>query len=68
MDTMTALKLTSEGAMKAIAAALAGARSAGRPVSVAVVDDGGHLLAFSRTRRGTLTRFPSPSPRHEAPL
>jgi glc operon protein GlcG len=74
MDTMTALKLTREGAMKILDAALAGARSAGRPVSVAVVDDGGHLLAFSRTddaelysipiaiakaRGAALTRFPT---------
>jgi glc operon protein GlcG len=74
MDTMTALKLTREGAMKALDAALTGARSAGRPVSVAVVDDGGHLLAFSRTddaelysipiaiakaRGAALTRFPT---------
>jgi glc operon protein GlcG len=74
MDTMTALKLTREGAMKALDAALAGARNEGRPVSVAVVDDGGHLLVFSRTddaelysisiaiakaRGAALTRFPT---------
>lgn len=74
MDTFTALKLTRAGAMKAIDEALAGAKSTGRPVSVAVVDDGGHLLAFSRTedaelysisiaiakaRSAAMTRFPT---------
>lgn len=74
MYTFSALKLTREGAIKAIDEALAGARKVGRPVSVAVVDDGGHLLAFSRTddaelysipiaiakaRCAALTRFPT---------
>ena len=74
MDTYNALKLSMEGAMKVLEAALAGAKSTKRPVSVAVVDDGGHLMAFSRTdhaelytipiaiakaRTAALTRFPS---------
>jgi len=74
VDTYNALKLSMEGAMKVLEAALAGAKSTKRPVSVAVVDDGGHLMAFSRTdhaelytipiaiakaRTAALTRFPS---------
>jgi glc operon protein GlcG len=74
MDTFTALKLTREGAMKVLEAAIEGAKVTGRPVSVAVVDDGGHLIAFSRTdnielysisiaiakaRSAALTRFPT---------
>jgi glc operon protein GlcG len=74
MDTFTALKLTREGAMKILEAAIEGAKHTGRPVSVAVVDDGGHLIAFSRTdhielyslsiaiakaRAAALTRFPT---------
>jgi uncharacterized protein GlcG (DUF336 family) len=74
MDTFTALKLTREGAMKVLEAALQGAQKAGRPVSVAVVDEGGHLFAFSRSadaelysiriaiakaRGAALTRFPT---------
>lgn len=58
MDTITALKLTREGAMKVLEAALAGARSATRPVSVAVVDDAGHLLLFSRTDHAELYSIP----------
>ena len=74
MDTVTALKLTREGAMKVLEAALQGAQGVGRPVSVAVVDEGGHLIAFSRSddaelysiriaiakaRGAALTRFPT---------
>jgi glc operon protein GlcG len=58
MDTATALKLTREGAMKVLEAALKAAQSAGRPVSVAVVDDGGHLLVFSRTDHAELYSIP----------
>ncbi len=49
MHTFTALKLTREGAMMVLEAALREAQKVGRPVSVAVVDEGGHLFAFSRT-------------------
>ena len=60
--------------MKVLEAAIAAAQEAGRPISVAVADDGGHLLAFSRTdhaelysiaiaiakaRGAALTRFPT---------
>jgi glc operon protein GlcG len=72
--THTALKLSMAGAMKVLETALAGAKPTGRPVSVAVVDDGGYLMAFSRTddtelytiriaiakaRSAALTRFPT---------
>jgi len=58
MDTVTALKLTREGAMKVLEAALGEAAKAGRKVSVAVVDEGGHLLAFSRTDNAELYTIP----------
>ena len=74
MDTMPSRKLTREGAMKVLEAAVSAAEAKGRSASIAVVDDGGHLLAFSRTdkaelysipiclakaRSAALTRFPS---------
>src|SRR6266496_3441688 len=74
MDTMPSRKLTREGAMKVLEAAVSAAEAMGRSASIAVVDDGGHLLAFSRTdkaelysipiclakaRNAALTRFPS---------
>jgi uncharacterized protein GlcG (DUF336 family) len=74
MDMITTLKLSREGAMKVLEAALKEAQKAGRPVSVAVVDDAGHLLAFSRNddaelysiaiamakaRGAAFTRFPT---------
>lgn len=40
--------LTQAAAMRAVEAALAAARAAAVNVSIAVVDDGGHLLAFAR--------------------
>jgi glc operon protein GlcG len=52
MYTTTALKLTRAGAMKVLEGAVSAAQQAGRPVSIAVVDDGGHLLAFTRTDDG----------------
>ncbi len=58
MDTVTVLKLTREGAMKVLEAALGAAQEAGRPVSVAVVDDAGHLLAFSRSDHAELYSIP----------
>ena len=72
--TYTTVKLSIEGAWKVLQAALDGAKPTGRPVSVAVVDDGGYLMAFSRTddaelysiqiaiakaRAAALTRFPT---------
>jgi Uncharacterized protein, possibly involved in utilization of glycolate and propanediol len=41
-------KLTLEGAQAIVAAAEARAREIGVPMNIAVVDDGGHLLAFAR--------------------
>ncbi|HEX9760962.1 MAG TPA: heme-binding protein [Candidatus Acidoferrales bacterium] len=41
-------KLTLEGARAIVAAAEARAREIGVPMNIAVVDDGGHLLAFAR--------------------
>ena len=74
MKTTTTVKLTQEGAMTILHGALEKARSLGAPASVAVVDDGGHLIAFGRSeeaelysvaisqakaRSAALTRFPS---------
>jgi uncharacterized protein GlcG (DUF336 family) len=52
MYTTTALRLTRAGAMMVLESAVAAANQIGRPVSIAVVDDGGHLLAFTRTDDG----------------
>jgi glc operon protein GlcG len=41
-------KLTLEGAQAVLAAAEKRAREIGVPMDIAVVDDGGHLLAFAR--------------------
>ena len=41
-------KLTLEGAQAVLAAAERRAREIGVPMDIAVVDDGGHLLAFAR--------------------
>lgn len=74
MDTITTIRLTPAGARKVLDAALAAAAAIGRPVSVAVCDDGGHLMAFQRSddaevytinvainkaRAAALTRFPT---------
>jgi uncharacterized protein GlcG (DUF336 family) len=74
MDTIAARKLSKNGAMKVLNVALATAESLDCAVSVAVVDDGGHLIAFGRSdkaelysiaisqakaRSAALTRFPS---------
>ena len=58
MDTVTALKLTSSGAMKVLEAAIEEARKAGFSVCAAVVDEGGHLLAFSRMDGAELYSVP----------
>ena len=47
-DTSPSLKLTIEGAMKLLDAAMAKARDMKVPECIAVVDAGGHLLAFGR--------------------
>ena len=58
MYTFNALKLSREGAMKVLEAAIAGAQRTKRPVSVAVVDEGGHLMAFSRSDNAELYSIP----------
>jgi uncharacterized protein GlcG (DUF336 family) len=45
-------RLTLEGARKMTSAAVAQAEQAGIPISVAIVDSGGHLLAFERMDGG----------------
>lgn len=47
-DTELSLRLTSEGAMKIVEAARQKALAMGVPQCIAVVDAGGHLLAFVR--------------------
>ncbi len=47
-ETAPALRLTNEGAMKVLNAAMAKAEEMGVPQCISVVDAGGHLLAFSR--------------------
>lgn len=47
-ETKASLKLTYEGARTALAAAVAKAEEIGVPQNIAIVDDGGHLLAFAR--------------------
>jgi glc operon protein GlcG len=46
--TNPSLKLTHEGALKALAGAVAKAEELGVPQNIAIVDDGGNLLAFVR--------------------
>ena len=74
MDTITSRKLTREGAMKVLNTAVERAHALNCHVSIAVVDDGGHLIAFTRSEKAelysiaiaqtkaksaALTRFPS---------
>lgn len=47
-ETAPALRLSNEGAMKILNAAMAKAADMGVPQCISVVDAGGHLLAFSR--------------------
>ena len=47
-DTARTLKLTSEGALKILRAAVDRATAMGVPQCISVVDTGGHLLAFVR--------------------
>lgn len=47
-DTTPSLKLTSEGALKILRAAIDKAAAMGVPQCISVVDAGGHLLAFCR--------------------
>src|SRR5262245_46390682 len=47
-DTLPTLKLTVEGAMKLLNAAIAKAADIGVPECISIVDAGGNLLAFAR--------------------
>ncbi len=47
-DTVPGLKLTHEGALKVLRAAIDKAKAMGVPQCIAIVDEGGHLLAFTR--------------------
>lgn len=47
-NTTPSLKLTYEGARVALDAAITKAKELGVPQDIAIVDDGGHLLAFAR--------------------
>lgn len=74
MDTVQSLKLSQAGARKVLDEALGHAHRLGVHVTVAVVDDAGHLLTFARmdgvelytiaisqakARGAALTRFPT---------
>ena len=74
MDIVAAKKMTREGAMKVLVAAVDRAHALNCHVSIAVVDDGSHLIAFTRSEKAelysialaqakaksaALTRFPS---------
>ena len=54
-ETMTATKLTLEGAQKAVEAALKTAKEQRKEISVCVADSGGHPIAFARTDKASLT-------------
>ena len=47
-DTAPFLRLTSDGAMKILQAAMEKASAMGVPQCISIVDPGGHLLAFCR--------------------
>lgn len=47
-DTAPSLRLTNDGAIKMLQAAMAKAAEMGVPQCISIVDTGGHLLAFSR--------------------
>ena len=48
VDTKQSLKLTSNGAMKILQAAMEKANAMGVPQCITIVDAGGHMLAFCR--------------------
>jgi len=58
MKTIPSMKLGEEGAMAIIQAALQKAHSMKVTVSIAVVDDGAHLVAFARTDGARLHTVP----------
>jgi glc operon protein GlcG len=47
-DAVASLKLTYQGAMKLLQAAIAKAKDMGVPQCISIVDAGGHLLVFAR--------------------
>lgn len=74
MDVYETIKLTPAGANKIAAKAIETAKAFSRPISVAICDDGGNLMAFQRSdnaelytiqialnkaRAAALTRFPT---------
>ena len=58
-DIVPHLKLTLEGAQKMLAAAVAKAQAMGVPQCIAIVDDGGHMLAFARMDGAKVLSFDS---------
>ena len=54
MITRPALKLNWEGTNRVLGAAVRKAQEMGIPMSIAVVDDGSHLLGFARTDEGKI--------------
>ncbi len=58
MITRPALKLTWEGTNRILQAAVAKADQMGVPMSIAVMDEGGHLLGYARTDQGKVHNIP----------
>ncbi len=58
MITRRALKLNWEGTNRMLQAAVKKARTMDVPMSIAVVDEGGHLLGFARTDKGKVHNIP----------
>ncbi len=58
-DTVPGLKLTHEGALKILRAAIDKANAMGQPQCIAIVDEGGHLLAFTRMDGGKVLSIDS---------
>lgn len=58
MITRPALKLNCEGTQKILAAAVRKAEEIAVPMSIAVADEGGHLLGFVRTDGGKIHNVP----------
>jgi uncharacterized protein GlcG (DUF336 family) len=58
-DVVPHAKLTHEGALKILHAAIEKAKAMGVPQCIAIVDDGGHLLAFTRMDGGKVLSIDS---------
>jgi uncharacterized protein GlcG (DUF336 family) len=58
MITRQALKLNWDGTSRILQAAVRKAEEIGVPMSIAVVDEGGHLLGFVRTDQGKTHNIP----------